>query len=550
MLAVLDENYNLVNTTEFSGGVRATGINSRHFIVLCDESLKAFDKQSLELVFTTEIAAARMALTNEKIFLTGDTGTTAINAYTGTTIWNETIPADDLISSGEWIFRLDKNGGLACFNGPYNVETPVTELSIEPTAPEGQNDYYITTPVITLESTDTESYAAETMYSINEAGYVNYTAPFELPEGFISLSWYSTDNHGYQEELQFDSYKIDTAAPVTSLSTEGTEHLTGYFNSDSVVITLDAVDAGSGLDAIYYNLDGSEDEYASPIILSSSGEYTLTYWAEDLAGNKEEINTYNIVIDRKKPKAKLTRDISPGIGIITITGSDKLSGIDKIWYSFNGGSWLEYTGPLALPEGRHQLDYYAVDKAGNQSKLYYRNIRIPPGDDTGLININLNGTEPLNAPDTDLMLNLSCDSTMENIRWYAEIENEDGVEIGTGNDLSWTVPYTEDTMILRITAGADLIDPAMTVYTSEVMLVENQRAVEWNSLERDDYYAGRTLPFDPVIFDARGMEVDAADITWSYTINEDAPQSMSITDGEWSIPNEAGRIAITASYPE
>ncbi|HAK46539.1 MAG TPA: hypothetical protein DCO79_11560, partial [Spirochaeta sp.] len=121
-IIVLDTDYSTVITASTNTAVRATGITGSRLVILGDESLSSYDADSLEQVFTTEIAAARMALTREKIFLTGDAGTTALNAYTGDVIWNEETPAEDLISAGEYIYRLYKEGGLVCYNGPYNIE--------------------------------------------------------------------------------------------------------------------------------------------------------------------------------------------------------------------------------------------------------------------------------------------------------------------------------------------------------------------------------------------------------------------------------------------
>src|SRR5207247_464777 len=41
------------------------------------------------------------------------------------------------------------------------------------------------------------------------------------------------------------------------------------------------------------------------------------------------------------------------------------SGVAAIWYRIDGGGWTLFAGPFGLAEGRHQVDYYAVDQAGN-----------------------------------------------------------------------------------------------------------------------------------------------------------------------------------------
>ena len=515
-----------------------------------DESISSYYSDTLELIFSTEIAASRMAITKEKIFAAGDTGTTALNAYTGAVIWNEEDPAEDLISAGEYIYRLDSEGGLACYNGPYNIESPVTEMSVDPAAADGKNGYYVTTPVITLTSTDAETYSAEVLYKLNDTGYINYTEAFELPEGLVSMTWYALDNHDYREETHIEVFNVDTIAPVTQLTTDGEQYEEGCFNAETVTLSMSSNDETSGVLGTYYNLDGVEGEYITPIYLSNQGEYTFTYWSVDNAGNTEEEKTYNIVIDRDRPRVELKREISPGLGIITLEGRDRLSGISAIYYSFNGGAWLEYTSPLALPEGRHEIEFYAMDRCGNASNTERRQVRIPPGAANDLLDISLSGDGDLYTPDADLILTAESDSSMENLMWYLEVENEDAVLIGEGNELAWTVPYTADTMILRLRVGADLTDLGYTAYATKTMLIQNKKSVDWNSLDRNDYYGGRTIDFDPVVTDARGETVSNEDIDWSYTINDGDAQVMSITDGIWSIPNDEGRIKIIGTFAE
>jgi len=364
------------------------------------------------------------------------------------------------------------------------------------------------------------------------------------------MSWYAVDNHKYHEDPQIEVFNVDTDAPVTELLTEGDENVTGYFNSDTVTLSLSASDAVSGVEGIYYNLDGVDGEYGSPIYLSNQGEYTLTYWSEDNAGNVEDNKTFNITIDRDKPQVKLSRQIQPGLGIITLEASDRLAGIDKVYYSFNGGAWVVYTAPLALPEGRYEIEYYAVDKSGNESNVSRRNLRVPPGPANDMIEIGLTGDGDLYTPDADINLSCTSSSALENVIWYLEIENQDAVVIGEGENIAWTVPYTADSMILTLRAGADLSDLGYTAYATKIMLIENRKSVDWNSLDRHDYYSGRTLPFDPEVTDARGELVDNTDIAWNYTINDGDAQNLDITDGIWSIPEDEGRIRITGSFAE
>lgn len=52
---------------------------------------------------------------------------------------------------------------------------------------------------------------------------------------------------------------------------------------------------------------------------------------------------------------------------ITLSASDDTngSGVNKTFYNWNGGSYVEYTSPIAAPQGTHTLNYYSSDNAGN-----------------------------------------------------------------------------------------------------------------------------------------------------------------------------------------
>ncbi|HEC89472.1 MAG TPA: PKD domain-containing protein, partial [Thermoplasmatales archaeon] len=58
-----------------------------------------------------------------------------------------------------------------------------------------------------------------------------------------------------------------------------------------------------------------------------------------------------------------------------LTATDDISGVKatyyRIWYNGTWSGWLEYTGNFILfGEGKHYLEYYSVDNAGNQEEIH------------------------------------------------------------------------------------------------------------------------------------------------------------------------------------
>lgn len=123
------------------------------------------------------------------------------------------------------------------------------------------------------------------------------------------------------------SYRgIDETPPQTTIQDiEGIKGLHEWYTSESVILWLHAedfpTDAGSGIDAVYYTLNGgSVQQYnqQTGLILATSqstnwtGVWTVVFWAEDNAGNQETHkgpeNRVTISIDADKPYVEI---ISP-----------------------------------------------------------------------------------------------------------------------------------------------------------------------------------------------------------------------------------------------
>ena len=92
---------------------------------------------------------------------------------------------------------------------------------------------------------------------------------------------------------------VDLTPPLTSADPAG-----GLYTSDFTVALSCDDGSGSGCDKIYYTTDGSPPTtssfvYASPITISSST--LLRFFATDLAGNEEGVNTERYVMDYTCP---------------------------------------------------------------------------------------------------------------------------------------------------------------------------------------------------------------------------------------------------------
>ena len=119
---------------------------------------------------------------------------------------------------------------------------------------------------------------------------------------------------------------LDMIAPETKMDISGTEGKNGWYVSDASV-SLSAADneGGSGVESISYSLDKGTtwQIYAEPIVFSQEGTATLQYSATDKQGNKEDVKSMSIRIDKTAPEAKIGFD--PSVQKMTVVGMDNFS---------------------------------------------------------------------------------------------------------------------------------------------------------------------------------------------------------------------------------
>ncbi|MEQ6166681.1 chitobiase/beta-hexosaminidase C-terminal domain-containing protein [Ekhidna sp. MALMAid0563] len=182
-----------------------------------------------------------------------------------------------------------------------------------------------------------------------------------------------------KEEVIFELY-ADSKSPATKISygdaklAEGDEK-TALTATD---IKLTASDEISGIDAIYYSLDGASfQKYTGPIPVKEEKAYVLKYYAVDNVGNAEEMKSVTMLIDNSAPSSTLNveGDLSENVvsirSTINLEASDNASGVSKIFYTIDEGRTYEYTSPVSiasLSEGEHTITYFAVDKVDNNEE--------------------------------------------------------------------------------------------------------------------------------------------------------------------------------------
>ncbi|MGE5690197.1 MAG: OmpL47-type beta-barrel domain-containing protein [Pseudomonadota bacterium] len=185
----------------------------------------------------------------------------------------------------------------------------------------------------------------------------------------------------------------DAAAPTTTGSASPAANATGWTTATPVAVTLTASDAGAGVAAIRYTLDGSvpgptSPVYTAPIDVVALGTTIVTYRAEDLVGNLEAPQSTTVKLDTTAPSTPTlaygaTTNASfdgtvlwfrPGVaGGFTVSPSaaDGESGIGTYAYPALGAGWSNTGGTYAFgaaaADPTEPFDVVATNGAGLDS---------------------------------------------------------------------------------------------------------------------------------------------------------------------------------------
>jgi len=124
-----------------------------------------------------------------------------------------------------------------------------------------------------------------------------YTGPLSIPtDGVHTVDSYGTDFVGHDGPIHSTAFGIDTIAPSTSLQPDKLPDARGWYASP-LGVTLSAADATSGVQSISVRIDsGTWVTYTTPIFLAGRGTHQLEYFATDLAGNVEAVQTRSFTL--------------------------------------------------------------------------------------------------------------------------------------------------------------------------------------------------------------------------------------------------------------
>ena len=251
------------------------------------------------------------------------------------------------------------------------------------------------------------------------------------------------------EDIIFEVY-ADSRHPATKIDYSGKNSYIKegiHYFSGELEIVLTATDAMSGVEEMYYSINGAAYQKTDGNIkLDNEKEYTLKYYSVDHVGNVEPVNEVIIYLDFTDPKTDLSvttdqyEDILSPRSEIVLEANDEISKVKHIKYSIDGKPERTYYKSLKLnylSEGEHEITFYAVDNVDNQ-------------EDTKTYQFYLDKTPPIIVD--ELLGNSFIANGMEFSSGRAKIkltamDNKSGVKeirysVNDGEFVEYTTPFS------------------------------------------------------------------------------------------------------------
>jgi len=212
-----------------------------------------------------------------------------------------------------------------------------------------------------------------------------------LSDGGHTVDVYATDSSGNtgSESVSFTVDATDTTPPTSSDNWT----TSGFVDKSSATVEITASDTGgSGVEDIYYRVNGGSYSVvqgsSATVTISSQGNNTLEYYAEDSAGNVEATNTEFVALSSNEPpiaRASFTKD-GLTLNIQALASEDPDGSIESYEWDWTRDGTFEGSG---------QTSSHTYSSAGDYE------IELQVTDDDGAtdtLNDTISVTEPNSAP--------------------------------------------------------------------------------------------------------------------------------------------------------
>ncbi|OGI29826.1 MAG: hypothetical protein A2288_03645 [Candidatus Moranbacteria bacterium RIFOXYA12_FULL_44_15] len=212
----------------------------------------------------------------------------------------------------------------------FDKTIPTVGLSIDPVSPDGDDDWYVTNPIITLAASDKNLDRIEYQIDSKTGTWSVYVSPVKIEDGEHIFYYRSIDKAGNTSEIGAKNVKTDTRDPdnVKDLDAEYEE------KNNEVELSWDAED--SDIDKVYvYRGDnrnfkvGSDsriarndrdDESYTDDNVSRGEKYYYKFVTQDESGNKSNVKIISVKISEDGGETIVTDEGTESLPAGTVLG--------------------------------------------------------------------------------------------------------------------------------------------------------------------------------------------------------------------------------------
>ncbi|MGQ9457745.1 MAG: OmpL47-type beta-barrel domain-containing protein [Anaerolineae bacterium] len=254
----------------------------------------------------------------------------------------------------------------------------------------GDNGWFHSDVTVTLTVTDTASGADRTWYRVDSGPWQEGTSFVVRGEGQHLVQFRSSDLAGNLEPVQEGAVGIDVTPPLPPINIQ--TQPASWTRTNAFTVTWTSLSDVSGIAGAYYklnaepvtNTDGTlvltQGDIITGVAVPGEGLHDLYLWLRDRAGNTDyrtrNIKVRAFALDQTPPTVEHQVLGQMGQGgwytspvNILLSTVDTLSGPGTSHYRVDGSQWFTGTFFPITDSGRHQVEFYALDQAGNPSSV-------------------------------------------------------------------------------------------------------------------------------------------------------------------------------------
>lgn len=279
---------NTINTTSFANALKISGVvSSNTNLVSIALYYKKDGTSSFKEFSTTDLLSEK---TSRKVFnfnfLPEDTG-----KYTLKFVLTDSVTSVEALYNESVV---------------YDPNAPELDLNIDPKEPDGDNDFYTSTPKITLEANDSDVSYIYYRWG-GDSSWTAYKEEFEGLEGENTLYYKTTDAAGNVSDIKSKLIKVDTVIPdaYIELYPKLPDGLNGFYLEKPEIVFKSSY---SDIDKYEYSFNKKDWQEYTGDLKAESLETRFYYRSIDKASNKSETYLFNLKTALEKPS--VVRSIS------------------------------------------------------------------------------------------------------------------------------------------------------------------------------------------------------------------------------------------------